>query len=338
LRQQHKLAEAYPFLNGALSMQRKVLAEDNPNVLDTLHSLAQTLEEDGKLVQSEQIHREALALWRRRGESHYPQALAELGSLAHVLVAQKRLAEAEQVLDEALSEELIRTPLSADLLTLKAGIEGRRGEWQKASTDAIRAFENQPLSSGRYSLVAALLLKTQDLSGYEQFCKRIFATFGNTTNIFTADQVAKSCLFLPSSTVDLNSVGRLADTAVTLGAANDGAMPFFEICKALSEYRLGHFSEAAQWAGKSVDSRRKEAQGPAYGVLAMADWQLGNKGGAREMLAQGDALAPRNVPASTTTDMGDDWLAWLFARIQLDEAAALIETESPTGNNAGISK
>jgi hypothetical protein len=68
-------------------------------------------------------------------------------------------------------------------------------------------------------------------------------------------------------------------------------------------------------------------------VLAMADWQLGNKGGAREMLAQGDALVPRIVPASTVADMRDAWLAWLFARIQLDEAAALIETESPTGNN-----
>jgi hypothetical protein len=216
--------------------------------------------------------------------------------------------------------------LSADLLSLKAGIEGRRGEWQKASVDAVRAFENQPLSSGRYSMVAAVLIKAQELSYYDQFCKRILARFADTTNIFIADQVAKACLFRPSSALDLNLLGRLANTAVTLGAGNEGAMPFFEVCKALSEYRLGHFREAAEWARKSVDGPRKEAQEHAYGVLAMADWQLGRKDEARAMLAQGEKLAPRIMPASVTEDTGDAWLQWLFARIQLDEATALIET------------
>jgi serine/threonine protein kinase/tetratricopeptide (TPR) repeat protein len=333
LRQQHKLAAAYPFLNDALAMQRKVHAEDNPNLLDTLHSLALTLEEDGKLAESEQMHREALALWRKRGESGYPQALSELGSLAHVMMSQKKLADAEQVLEESLSADLSRKPLSADLLTLKAGIEARRGQWEKASADAYRAFENQPFSSGRYSVVAGLLLKTQDLASYHQFCKRIFAMSGNTTNIFVADQVAKACLFSPSSGVDLDAIGRLADIAVTLGAGNKGAMPFFAICKALSEYRLGHFNEAAQWAQKSIDSGRKAAQGPAYGILAMADWQVGRKDEARAMLARGEVLAPPIMPAHVIEDTGDDWLSWLFARIQLEEAAVLIATAGGFPNN-----
>src|SRR4029434_5291427 len=117
---------AYSFLHDALTLQHERLPEDNPNLLDTLHSLAETLEADGKLAESEKMHREALALWRKRGESEYPQALAELGSLAHVLMAQKKLGDAEHLLDEALSTRLLRTPLSADLLTLKAGIAGRR--------------------------------------------------------------------------------------------------------------------------------------------------------------------------------------------------------------------
>jgi serine/threonine protein kinase/tetratricopeptide (TPR) repeat protein len=336
LRQQHKLAEAYPFLNGALAMQRKLVAEDNPNLLDTLHSLAETLEEDGKFEEAEKMHREALALWRKRGESDYPQALSELGSLAHVLMSQKKLEDAEQVLDEAFSPELSREPLSADLLTLKAGIEARRGEWQKASADAIRAFENQPLSSGRYSAVAAILAKTHYLSAYDKFCKRILATFGDTTNIFIADQVAKACLLVPSSAVDLSSIGRLADTAVTLGAGNQGAMPFFDVCKALSEYRLGHFSEAAQWARRSVDSRRREAQGHAYGVLAMADWQLGKQNEARAMLANGEALAPPVMPVHAVEGAGDDWLAWLFARIQLDEATLLMNPAAAAESNSAV--
>jgi tetratricopeptide (TPR) repeat protein len=309
-------------------MQRKLLPEDNPNLLDTLHSLAGTLQADGKLAESEKMRREALALWRRRGESEYPQALYELGGLAHVLLAQKKLEEAQQVLDEAISPELAQKPVSSDLLSLRAGIEGRRGEWTKASADAFRAFENQPLNSGRYAVVAALLVKAKDFSAYEQFCRRVIKLYADSTNIFVADQVAKACLFAPSAAVDLTIVGRLADVAVTLGVGNDGAMPYFQVCKALAEYRLGHFNAAAEWAKKSVDSRRKEAQGHAYGVLAMAYWQLGRKDEARAMFANGEKLAPPVMPARVVQDTKDAWLAWLFARIQLDEAGALIEPAS----------
>ena len=64
----------------------------------------------------------------------------------------------------------------------------------------------------------------------------------------------------------------------------------------------------------------------------MAYWQLGEKDQAREMLAKGDSLAPRLMPASIAEDPGNAWLAWLFARIQLDEATALIKPGSTTEN------
>jgi hypothetical protein len=41
-------------------------------------------------------------------------------------------------------------------------------------------------------------------------------------------------------------------------------MPFFEIGKALSEYRQEHYTAAAEWAGKSVSSSRIDAQKHAY--------------------------------------------------------------------------
>ena len=146
-----------------------------------------------------------------------------------------------------------------------------------------------------------------------------------STNVYVADAVAKSCLFAPSSEVDLKAIDRLATTAVTLGVADGVAqyMPFFQVCKALSEYRLGHFAEAAQWAQKSVDSP-VFASWHACGILAMADWQLGKKDEARAMLARGEKLAPRIMPESIARNPANDWLAWLFARIQLDEATALI--------------
>jgi len=158
--------------------------------------------------------------------------------------------------------------------------------------------------------------------------------FRDTGNIFIADQVAKACLFLPASEVDLIAVARLADTAVTLGAQDEGAMPFFQTCKGLAEYRLGHFASAAEWAQKSLNSSRKDAYPHAYGVLALADWQLGKKDGARAMLAAGENLAPRVMPPGVAANPGTAWLVWLFARIQLDEAEALIKPLSPVANES----
>ena len=154
---------------------------------------------------------------------------------------------------------------------------------------------------------------------------------GNT-NIFVADGVAKSCLLGLSSEVDLNAIGHLADTAVTFGVSDSGAMPFFQVCKALSEYRLGHFSEAAQWALKSVDSS-KYASWHACAVLAMADWQLGKKDEARAILARGETLAPAIMPPHVARSPDNDWLAWLYARIQLDEATELMGAASAAETN-----
>jgi myo-inositol-1-phosphate synthase len=65
----------------------------------------------------------------------------------------------------------------------------------------------------------------------------------------------------------------------------------------------------------------------------MAYWKLEKREEARAMLAKGDLLAPREMPARVADDTGNAWLAWLYARIQLDEALALVNA-SPTESNS----
>jgi len=40
-------------------------------------------------------------------------------------------------------------------------------------------------------------------------------------------------------------------------------------------------------------------------------------------------LTPSILPSNQAVDLGDSWGAWLLARISLDEATALIHSESP---------
>ena len=265
------------------------LAGNSDGVMNTLQHLADIVEADGKVAEAAKMRSEAFDLLQKPG--------------------QKDLLSSDQL---------------GSILAMKAGIEARHGQWEQAAADAAHSLDYQPMGSFRYTMVAALYLKTGNRAAYEEFCKKLFLQFRDTGDIFVADQVAKACLFLPASEVDLNAVGRLADMAVARGANDEGARPFFETCKGLSEYRLGHFADAVAWAKKSIDSPRKDAHPHAYGVLALAEWRLGNQEEARAALAAGEKLAPREMPATIAKDPETAWLVWLFSRIQLDEAEALI--------------
>jgi serine/threonine protein kinase len=325
MRQRGNLNEAYPVLSAAFSIQRKLLGEDNPASLYTLRSLGSTLEAENKYPEAEQAYREVLAVWRKRGENDTPQALSEVESLAHVLMAQKKFDDAEQLLDETLTPAVIKQTSSAELLALRVDLKVRRGQWQQAAADETVAVEDQPSNQWRFPILAALLVKTQNQPAYEKFCKRLLTAYADTTDIYAADQVAKSCLFLPSSEGDLKIIGRLADSTVADGVGDQNARPYFQDCKALSEYRQGHYSEAVQWAQKPLKVSGLHVYGHAYAVLAMAYWQLGEKERARAMLAKGEEIAPPTIPPGIAEDPSNAWQGWLYARIQLEEAAALIE-------------
>jgi len=328
MRRRGELTQANSFLTMALTIQTKVLGEENQATLDTMRGLGLMLEAQGKLAESEEMHRKALTLWRRRGESESPLALAEYESLGRLLMSQKKFAEAEQLLNEVLIPDFTRQPASAFLLTFRGDLRARLGLWPQATADFRQAFENQPIESFRFSPVAALLVKINDLAAYGQLCKRLLAANANTTNVFVADQVAKACLFRPGTGVDLQAVGRLADLAVSHGAGDEGARPFFQLCKALAEYRQGHYAGAVTWAQSSLSSGRADVYGHAYAVLAMAYWRMGQKAEAGSALAKGNVLAPVVMPENVMEQTGNAWQAWLFARIQLDEAAALIQPGS----------
>jgi serine/threonine protein kinase/Tfp pilus assembly protein PilF len=333
LARQGKLEESHALLLAALSDQRKFSGDDNPDSLVTLRSLGLVLEAEGKLTEAEKVHREALTLWRKRGENETPLAVSELESLTRNLIAQKKFGDAKQILDEALTPAFTSQSSSGNLLALRVDLNSRRGQWQEAAADAALAFEHQPLKNERYSVLAALLVKNQNRPAYEQLRDRLLSTFAKTTNIFVADQVAKSCLFLPSSGADLQVIGHLADTAVTLGIGDTGALPFFQDSKALSEYRQGRYADAIEWAQKPLKIPGIYVHGHSYAVLAMSYWRLGQQDEARAMLAKGDALEPPIMPPSIAEDPGNAWLAWLFARIALDEAAALIQSGPTTDRN-----
>jgi tetratricopeptide (TPR) repeat protein len=332
MRKQGDLKQARLVSSAAITMQRKMFGENSPEVLKSLRNLASTFEARRELSQAEELYREVLAGWRKRGESEDTQGLYALESIARVLIAQRRSGEAEQLLDEALTPELLQKPSSAKLLAQRVKLKARRGQWQQAANDAALAFEYRPADHTRYPILAALLIKTQKHAAYEKLRTKLLAAWSETNSYSVADQVAKACLFLPYSEADAGIIGHLADLPVTHGSENSGGLPYFQNLKALSEYRQGHHTNAIDWGQKALNQPRTPVHPYACAILAMAYWKLENREEARALFTKGDSLAPREMPAHVAEDSGDAWLAWLYARVQLDEAAALIYSESTRQN------
>ena len=328
MRERGNLNEAYPVLSAAFSIQRKLLGEDNPASLFTLRSLGSTLEAENRYGEAEQVYREALTVWHKRGESEPQEVQSEIEGLARVLIAQKKFMDAEQLLDETLTPNLTKETSSSELLALRGGLKARRGQWQQAADDESIAVKLQPFNEWRFALLAALLVKTHDQSAYEQFRRQLLSGFAGTSDIYAADQVAKSCLFRAPSDEDLKIISHLADSIVAEGAGDQGARPYFQDCKALCEYRLGHYAEAITWAQKAIKVPGLHVYGHAYATLAMAYWRLGDNEKARAMLAKGEEFAPATMPQTIAEDPSTAWQGWLFARIQLEEASTLIGSSS----------
>jgi tetratricopeptide (TPR) repeat protein len=327
-----KWSEAEAVWRESLDAWRKRGGIEEQQSMYTLRRLGSALEAEGKLAEAEAVYREALGISRKKGDEDL-EALADLERLVRVLVREKKFGEAERLLDGVLTPDFVTKPASVNLVVQRLDLKGRQARWPEAAADAVLAVDLQPTDHYRYHTLAALLAESQNRPAYEQLCKSLPAKFGTSQNPFIDERVVQDCLLLPYSGVDLELMDKQADLAVALGSGDEN-LPYFQACKAMSNYRLGHFSEAVDWGQRAAKGSKVEAQAKAYGILAMAHWQLGQQDAARAMLAKGDALAPGIPPGSKSVDLGDSWVAWLMARISLDEASALIQSGSSTNRNS----
>lgn len=329
LEYQWKWEEAEKAHREALASWRSRAGNDDPQTLYSLDRLARVLVAEAKWSEAEGIYREALNSRLNRAGHDDPQTLSEYDNLTMTLMQQKKFGETERFLAEAMTPAVIAQPSSSNMLIRRLEILGRQGRWQEAAATASLSVEYQPTDEFLFHTLAELLAITGNRPAYEVLCKKILATFTNTNNPYVDERNAKDCLFLPDSGADLNFVDELAGKSVSLGSGSPD-LPYFQEAKAMSAYRLGHFTEAIEWAEKTLKGTIIYPNAHAYAILAMAHWQLGQKDVARMMLAKGDSLTPKISATRQDVALGESWVAWLAARISLDEAEQLIALDAAT--------
>ncbi|MDR3457535.1 MAG: tetratricopeptide repeat protein [Verrucomicrobiae bacterium] len=328
-----KLDEAATVSSNALSIQHQVFGNEHPGYIHALYDLGLILESRGEYPKAETADREVLAWQRKNLGDEDSQVRAALDHLVAVLVAEKKFKAAEQLLNDFLTPALVAKPQSAYFLAARAKFLARQSRWPEAAADTAAALQYCPTDHQLYHMLAPLLVEAKSLDAYRQLCQKILGQFRGTTDPFIADQMAKDCLLLPSSDADLRLVGELAETAVAAGSDHP-AMPYFQCCKALAEYRLGHFNAAIEWAQKSVTEPYPDAQGMACFILAMAQFRLTHNDEAKSALDMGAKLVQSKLPQRGSDDLGVDWQGWVFAQVLMAEATGLIgstpSTEQPS--------
>jgi WD40 repeat protein/serine/threonine protein kinase len=213
-------------------------------------------------------------------------------------------------------------------LQSKADGLARRAQWKAAIATTTNLIESDPAGDNSYRL-ATLLVVSEDLAGYRRLCPAILAKFKGTTDPYVANRAAKACLILPSSDADLKEVVVWADTSVREGTSL-AELPWFQLTKGLAEYRLGHFTNALEWAQKVSLGGNPGHDAEACAVLAMAHYQLQQSDEAHSALAKGVDIIETKLPKADTGDIGEDWWNWIIAHALMDEAKDLINGGSKT--------
>jgi serine/threonine protein kinase len=297
-----------------------------------LESGAWSLFFEAKQADAEQMIRKALALRRKSHRAELMPVLIDGRLMLQEFANQKKFDEIKPFLNEYLPPALLSRPeynslkqIYTDLYRFASLSLSWHGRWNDAAavSEELRKFD--PTNSELYHFRVPLLVATGDVKEYRHLCGEIVSRFRNTTDPYVADKMAKDCLILPSAGVDLESVAVLADVAVSRGS-NAPVAPYFDFCKALAEYRLGHYQAATNWAGLAIQGPFDYPKANAAAVMAMAQFKLNQLDNARTTLAYCKKVIEEKMPKSAQ-DLGDVWQDWIVAHALQTEAKELIGGE-----------
>jgi hypothetical protein len=299
-----KLAEAESLFRQELALQKRTLGPEDAGTVRTLHSLALVLLRQERRAEAESVAREA--------------TLARLG-LAGVNGEHPDLAGAIKVLDTAIQASSTSLADRGAYLSVRAFLFGRRGQWAEAVTDLTRVGRLMPGTPPVFAF-GPLLVETGDQPGYLNFRRRLWLQFSTTQDPLTAAETAVG-MTLALAETGLSTASQLAELAVN-HATNHARLAYFQMARALAEYRQNHLTNACHWAEQSLGSPPLDPTSAvaAGAIRALAQQQLKQTDTARKTLAEAEDLANTKLPKVENGDLGNNWPEWLTAQILLREA------------------
>jgi tetratricopeptide (TPR) repeat protein len=277
-----------------------------------LQVVARLLRNKGKAEEAADVYLELLELRRKNlGEKH-GRVAETVTELAKVLTVSHNEVQFERLAGDFPKAWITR---SEDL--------AQQGRWSESLAAAVSFLQIEPGEYRGYYHAAPLLVQIGDRAAYEELCAKITTLFAGTTNLATADRMAKACLILPRPGADLKVASELASVAVAGGQKDSAAKGTM----ALAEYRQGHWDQATDWAMKAAENPSPSSRAEAYAILAMAQHQSKETEAARASLKKCTETVQTKLPKPEDGDLGGDWRGWIYAHALQSEAKRMIDGE-----------
>jgi tetratricopeptide (TPR) repeat protein len=260
---------------------------------------------------------------------------------AAFLISQNKIAEADDLVGKVSS---VKPSLETELVLRTLGEwHALKGQWDEAAArfnllleadqrDNSWAITDDLLKAG------PILIERGDMKGYEHFRQVAIARYTGTKDPIFAERTLKICLLTPADDKLIRMLQPFSDLAQeSMGdrKPNELWTAWRCVSLALMAYRQNYTPTAIDWCRKclSFTDGNVARYATAHVIEAMSCYKLGEVERARSELTQGRDLI--NAQSAEGLKEGNGgigfWYDWLFARILLREAEALIEKPVPAG-------
>jgi serine/threonine protein kinase len=272
---------------------------------------------------------------REAGLRHQAEAREDINQAA-IYVSQEKYEEANRLLDAVKMPPLKPSLDGVSAYRSVGDWLGAHQRWAEASDRYSALMEIDKLDKWGavtldYQACGVVLVENHESAQYQQFCEATVDVFGTTTNGDAAGRILKTCLLLPPDeklTERLKPLGKLAEQFI-VSQGPKLISGWATIPAGLWRYRLGDFGQAAEWCRREMNEKDNTTSQTAAIriILAMSCYRQGMAVEAGSQLAK--ARVTIEAQFKNGLEHGNNsqgmWYDWVFARILLREAEALIE-------------
>ena len=150
---------------------------------------------------------------------------------------------------EAFSRVLAVRPNDPSVLQARGEHHLWLADWKAAAADLRRALDLDPAAYTPWCRCAPVMLLAGDVAGYRDVRDQLLKRFGDATDAYVAERVAKACMLEPLPPTLVAAVTALTDRAVASGSLRTGGL-YFEYARGFAAYRAGDPATARTWLGK----------------------------------------------------------------------------------------
>jgi hypothetical protein len=254
---------------------------------------------------------------------------------AVMFVSQGKYDDADQSLDEVRSFPANPTLDGVSALRSVGEWMALQGRWKLAAERysaliKIDSLDRLNVVAMDYQACGVILAEEGDTESYERFCRMAVTNFARTPT----ESILMSCLLFPVNQEQQEMLKPMADDLEKQFSSlpRDKVSPWGLMPISLWKYRCGDYGKATDWCqwGLAQEGRFPACDADLHLIMAMAYYQRGQNTSAHSELAQGRQVIEPKFKSRLEHGRASSgyWFDWVFARLLLREATALIDDQS----------